>query len=44
MEQNNLKNILKHLIEEIENNHHLTLDEIINKLSLEMQVYVTSKE
>ncbi|HZW67927.1 MAG TPA: hypothetical protein VFF20_04910 [Pseudogracilibacillus sp.] len=38
MEQTKLKSLLENLIKEIEKNSDLTIDEIIQKLSLEMQM------
>lgn len=44
MDQLKLKSLLESLINEIEENNSLTLDEIITKLSLEMQSQLLVKE
>lgn len=37
MNQTKLKTLLENLLHEIENNHNLSIEEIINKLSLDIQ-------
>lgn len=44
MNQLKLKVLLENLINEIESNHNLSLEEIINKLSLEIETHMLVQE
>ncbi|HLS23565.1 MAG TPA: hypothetical protein VK037_06565 [Pseudogracilibacillus sp.] len=44
MEQIKLKYLLENLIKEIENNDYVTIDGIVNKLSLEIKTNILYKD